>query len=178
MVSPVFCGDVFYDLAAAFVAEIYIEIRHTDPFRVQKPFEKQSVADRIHPRYTEKICAKAAHAAPSPGADGYRTRTGIIYEIPDNKVIIVETHSADDRKLVFHPLAVCRLIRDRSAAQKRVEPVRAQLFQVRIGIVRRGNAVSGQVHRFEIEVEIALVGYADGVFRRLRDIRKQRFHFG
>ena len=47
MVGAVFADDVIDDLSAAFFAEIYIEIGHTDALGIEKSLKQQLILDRI-----------------------------------------------------------------------------------------------------------------------------------
>lgn len=49
MVSPIFMHYIVNYFLSALVTEINIKIRHTDPFRIEKPFKQKVIPDRIDP---------------------------------------------------------------------------------------------------------------------------------
>ena len=68
MILPIFFDDVINDLLPAFIAEVYVYIRHGDALRIQKALKEQIVFDRVHIRDPQAVrhhatsCAAAARA--------------------------------------------------------------------------------------------------------------------
>ena len=62
MVRTVFAVDVVDDLLPALVAEVHIEIRHTDAFGVQKALEDQVIADGVDIRNAHAVSGNTARA--------------------------------------------------------------------------------------------------------------------
>ena len=71
MVVTVFRRYIVYDLLPADIAEIHVEIRHTDSFRIQKALKEKIVSQRIDRRYAESVSANAAYAGASSGTNRY-----------------------------------------------------------------------------------------------------------
>ena len=70
----VFVGDVFDDLVAPVVAEVCVEIGHTDALAIEKTLEHQMIPDGIHVSDADKISDEASGAGaasrPPPGCAG------------------------------------------------------------------------------------------------------------
>ena len=62
MIRTVFAVDVVDDLLSAFVAEVHIEIRHTDALGIQKALENQVVADGVDIRDAHAVSGNTARA--------------------------------------------------------------------------------------------------------------------
>ena len=106
MIGAVFFNYIVYDLASALVAEIDIEIGHTDALGIEKALEQQAVFHRVDAGYTDSIGGYAARSRTSAGAHGYIAAARVVYEIVDYQIIIDIAHSADDRKLVVEALLI------------------------------------------------------------------------
>ena len=84
MILPIFLRDVIDDLAAVFVAEVHINIRHSDPFRIEESFEKKMVFERIQPSNPQQICYDGTGSRTTAGTDGNVMVSGEFDIVPDD----------------------------------------------------------------------------------------------
>ena len=155
MVRTVFAVDVVDDLLSALVAEVHIEIRHTDALGVQKALEDQIIADGVDIRDAHTVGSDTARtgAASRPHRD---TLTFCKIDIvPHDEVVVGITHRLDHADLVFQAVDVgLRHVRAIAALQA----IPAELFKVGLIV----HAVRGLVIRdlgvAELKVKIALLG--------------------
>ena len=155
MVRTVFAVDVVDDFLSALVAEVHVEIRHTDALRVQKALEDQVVADGIDIRDAHAVGSNTARA----GAASRPHRDALTFckidIVPHDEVVVGIPHGLDHADLVFQAVDVgLRHVRAVAALQA----VPAELFKVGLII----HAVRGFVVRdlgvTELKVKIALLG--------------------
>ena len=69
MIRSVFPGNIIYDFLPPFIAEINVNIRHADPFRIQEPLKQQLVLQRVQHRDPQGISHNGAGAAAAARAD-------------------------------------------------------------------------------------------------------------
>ena len=105
----------------------------------------------------------AAHAAASARADGYAVLTRVVYEVPDDKIVVRETFSDDDVELFFRSRP--ELVRN--AAVTLDKPVVSHLSQV----LRGGKSARRYVRRLKI-----LLFYGHVAF--VHDFYRIRYRFG
>ena len=155
MIRTVFAVDVVDDLLSALVAEVHIEIRHTDALRVQKALEDQVIADGVDIRDAHAVGSNTARA----GAASRPHRDALTFckidIVPHDEVVVGIPHGLDHADLVFQAVDVgLRHVRAVAALQA----VPAELFKVGLII----HAVRGFVVRdlgvTELKVKIALLG--------------------
>ena len=173
MVRTVFAVDVVDDLLSAFVAEVHIEIRHTDALGIQKALENQVVADGVDIRDAHAVSGNTARAGAA--SRPYRDAQTFckIDVVPHDEVVIGIPHSLDHADLVFQAVDVgLRHVRAVAAFQA----VPAELFKVGLII----HAVWGFVVRdlgvAELKVKIALLGDLCRVGTGLRYHGEQLVH--
>ena len=106
MIGAVFFNDIVYNFASAFVAEIDIEIGHTDALGIEKALEQQAVFHRVDAGYTDSIGGYTARSRTSAGTHGDIAASRMIYEIVDYQIIVNIAHAADDRELVVEALLI------------------------------------------------------------------------
>ena len=106
MVGAILAHDVLDDLRAALLTEIRVEIRHTHPFRVQKPLENQGIFHGIHFGDVHTVGRDGARAGTAPRAHRNSLLLGVADKVPDNEIVVYITHAADDADLVFQPVGV------------------------------------------------------------------------
>lgn len=70
VVGTVFFRDILNDLLSALVAEIDVEVRHTDALRIQKALEQQVIPQRVNARDADAVCARLPTPEPLPGPTG------------------------------------------------------------------------------------------------------------
>ena len=106
MVAPILPVDIVDDFLTAFVAEIHVEIRHTDAFRVQKPLEDQVVPDGVNVRNADAVSRDAARTGATTRADRDALTFGVVDVIKDNEVIVGIAHGLDHADLILQAVFV------------------------------------------------------------------------
>ena len=102
-VLAVFSRYIVDDLRAAFEAEIHVDIRHGNSFRVQETLEQELIPHRI------QLCdAKGVGNNTSGRRSSSRSDHDVVVarkfdEIPHDQEVIDVTHRFDRIKLVFQP---------------------------------------------------------------------------
>ena len=102
-VLAVFSRYIVDDLRAAFEAEIHVDIRHGNSFRVQETLEQELVPHRV------QLCdAKGVGDNTSGRRSSSRSDHDVVIarkfdEIPHDQEVIDVTHRFDRIKLVFQP---------------------------------------------------------------------------
>ena len=169
MIASVPAHDIVNDLLALFDAEVNIEIRHTDAFRIQKPFKQQSVPHRVDACDTDGIRCETSCTRTASGSHGDVVLFCIADKVPHNQKIIDISHARDDRKLVFKPVGECfRHISTIPFAQSAV----AEIFEI-FCIIR--NALNRKARQFRLtkhNLYVALLGDANRIVDRLGHIGK------
>ena len=102
-VLSVMLRNIFDDLAAAFEAEVNIEIWKRYAFRVQESFEDEVVLDWIDICDRCCICDKGSRAASSSRTYRYVMCLGPVDVITNDQEVCREVHLYDDSKLVIEP---------------------------------------------------------------------------
>src|SRR5208283_4030625 len=97
---------VIDDLAAPALAEVDVEIRHRDAFRVEETFEEQPEAQGIEIRDCQRIGDEGARARAAAGSDGHALRLREFDEIGNDEKIAGKAHLLDDAELELKPLLI------------------------------------------------------------------------
>ena len=173
MVGTVFAVDVVDDLLPTLVAEVHIEIRHTDALGVQKALENQVVADGVNIRDANTVSGNTARA----GAASRPYRDALTFckidVVPHDEVVIGIPHGLDHANLVFQAVDVdLRHVRAIAAFQA----VPAELFKVGLIIHAVRGFVVGDLGVAELEIKIALLGDFGRVGASLRHHGEQLVH--
>ena len=155
MVGTVFAVDVVDDLLSALVAEVHVEIRHTDAFGVQKALEDQVIADGVDIRDANTVGGNTARA----GAASRPHRDALTFckidVVPYDEVVVGIPHRFDHADLVFQAVDVgLRHVRAVAAFQA----VPAELFKVGLIVHAVRGFVVGDLGVTEFKVKIALLG--------------------
>ena len=169
MVRTVFFHDIGDDLAPALLAEVRIKVRHTHPFRVQKPLENQAVLHGIHFRNVQAVGNDGSGTGATARPHRNPRFLGIADKIPDNQVIVYIPHPADNANFIFQPLTVFR----RRILIPLGKAVLAQLPEkFLIGIPLR-NREGRQVVLVKLKVQVAALGDFFCILKSLRAVGKQ-----
>ena len=169
MVGAVFAHDVLYDLAPAFLAEVRIEIGHTDTFGIQEPFEDQGVLHGVHFGDVHAVGHDGGRAGATAGAYGDPLLFGIADEVPDDQIVVDIAHAADNADLVFQAVNV--LLGRVFVAF--LEAVIAQLPEIGfVGIALRYRE-GRQMVFVEGKFQIAAVGNFYRIFEGFAAVREQ-----
>ena len=155
MIRTVFAVDVVDDLLSALVAEVHIEIRHTDAFGVQKALEDQVIADGVDIRNAHAVSGNTTRA----GAASRPHRDALTFckidVVPYDEVIVGVPHGLDHADLVFQAVNVgLRHVRAVAAFQA----VPAEFFKVGLIVHAVRGFVVGDLGVTELKVKIALLG--------------------
>src|SRR5581483_9340564 len=91
----------------------------------------------------------------------------VVEDVPDDQDVVRESGLLDHLELVLQPPGVLtRRVRPESPLQ----PLPAEVLEVRLAGQALGHGEVGQVQTTEVELEIALFGDADRVLERLGDV--------
>ena len=102
-VLAVFSRYIVDDLRAAFEAEIHVDIRHGNSFRVQETLEQELVPHRVQLCDAKGIGNNTSGRRSSSRSDHDVVIARKFDEIPHDQEVIDVTHRFDRIKLVFQP---------------------------------------------------------------------------
>ena len=173
MVRAVLAVDVVDDLLPPLVAEIDVEVGHTDPLGVQEPFKDQVVADGVDVGDADAVGRDAARARAAPRPHRDVLAFGKVDIVVDDQIVVGVPHRPDDPDLVPQPLLVG--LGDVGAVPAG-KALPAELFKVGLVVHPAGGLVIGDLGVAEVEVKIALFGDLGGVGAGLRHHREQLVH--
>ena len=174
MVSTVFAVDVINDFLSAFVAEIHIEVRHTDTLRVQKAFKDQIIADGVDIRDAHTVSRNAACAGAAARAHRDALTLGVVDVVPHDEVVVCVAHLFDHADLVAQTVFVgLRYIRPIAAFQT----LPAELFKKRLIIHTVRRFVIWNFSVSKIKIKVTLFGNFGGIFAGFRHHGEQIIHF-
>ena len=169
MVGAILAHNVLDDLRAALLTEIRIKIRHTHPFRIQKPLENQGIFHGIHFGDVHTVGRDGTRAGATPRADGNPLLLGVADEVPDNEVVVYITHATDHADLIFQSVSIF-LGRIWVALPKTLI---AQLPEVALVGIPFRHWECRQVVFVKGKFQITPLGNFRGVFKGLRQAREQ-----
>ena len=175
-VLAVFALDVADDLTAPLLAEVDVEVRHRDAFRVQEALEHQIEAQRIERGDVER-----------PGDDGGRARTAHadrnplsprpLHEVGNDQEVALEPHADDDVQLVVETLEI---LLARFEQRIGLQPLGQALMREAAQFVGRrlagGQRIGGQDGLALLRPVGAAPGDFHRVFHRFRQVGEQRQH--
>ena len=104
MILPVALLDVFYDLFAANVTKIHVNIRHGDALGIEKTLKEEGILQGIDVRDPQDIGDKAPRRRSTPRPHGDLLRSGVMDEVPDHQKIAIEPHPMDNIQLIVQAL--------------------------------------------------------------------------
>src|SRR5580700_3948738 len=93
--AAVFMGDVVDQFAATAHAEVDVDIRHGDAFRIQKALEQQVVLQWIDVGNTQCVADQTASSGTAPGANRNFLSTSVMNEVPDDQEVAFIVHLLD-----------------------------------------------------------------------------------
>ena len=99
-------SDVFDDLAAPVHAEIDIDIRHRNTFRVQEALEQKFMLQGIDVSNPQRISNRRSRRRAAPRAHRYAAFARVTDEVPHNQEITGKLHLLDDGQLARQPLFI------------------------------------------------------------------------
>ena len=173
MVLAVLPGYVVDDLLAPPDAEININIGHSHPLRIQKPFEDQAVLDGVY------ICnpQTVGHHRPGPGPAARTHRDavllGVANEVGHDEEVVHKPHLPDDPHLHAKPAA-------QLLAAPRVAPLKALPAQLlKVGVAVRlppGEFELRQMVGAELKLHAAKLRNFLGIVHRLWAVGEEGAH--
>ena len=183
LVAAVALLHVADHLVAAVLAEVDVEVRHRHALGVEEALEQQAEADRIEIGDGERIGHQRAGARAAAGADRNALRLRPLDEVGDDQEVAGIFHAGDDAQFEFEPLAVFVLRvagRDAGGGEPVVEARFGALAQFGslVDHVAADHREARQDRLMRARTERAALGDLDGRGQRLRQIGKQRGHFG
>ena len=101
VVVTVFIAEVLKDLASSFNAEIRIDIGHGDTGRIQKPFKKQGILERLNVGDPQGVGHDAPRRRTAAGAHHDPVFLGVVDHIPDDQEVTGESHLQNHAELVL-----------------------------------------------------------------------------
>src|SRR6185437_3341385 len=110
-IFAVFLLDVAHDFVAAFLAEVDIEVRHRDTFRVHETFEQQAETDGIEIGDIERPGDERGGAG-TAHAHGNALAARPLHEVGDDQEVAREIHADDDAQLEFEAVAIDLFVRE------------------------------------------------------------------
>ena len=151
-VCAIFFNNIIDNFLAALVAEVNIEVRHGDTFRVQEALEKQIIFHRINTGDTDAVSGNTARTGTSSRADRNAVSFCIVDEVIDDEVVIHISHGGNDIQLVLQTVDVLlRRIAAVVAVQTLIAHIAEELHV--LPAVRRN--IQRQNMMTELEVHIA-----------------------
>ncbi len=87
VVDAILPGNVVDDAAPVFIAEIHIDIRHGDAFRIEEAFEEEVVLERVQSGNAQQIGDDGPGSRTTARADGDFMVAGIFDVIPDDEEV-------------------------------------------------------------------------------------------
>ncbi|OQA00699.1 MAG: hypothetical protein BWY71_00651 [Planctomycetes bacterium ADurb.Bin412] len=100
---PVFLPHIINHLRPPVLADVHVNIGHLTPLRVHEPLEQQSVTQRVHIRYPQRITHHRAHpAAARPARNPLLPR--IMHEIPHDQEITGKSFAPDYIQFMVEPV--------------------------------------------------------------------------
>ena len=170
---PVFLPHVFDHLSAARLAEVDVNIRGTDPLRIQKPLENESVTHRIEVRDAEHIRHHASRGRTAARSDRNSALLGVMDEVPDDEEIAGEAELFEDTQFVIEPFVQLRSALPVATA----ESLAAEFAQVTLAGPALGRVKNREPRLSELHRHIAAVSDARSIRQRLRVIPENFRHF-
>ena len=168
----IFASDIIDDLLPAFIAEVDIDIRHGNSFRVQETLKQQVIADRIDIRDMQTVGNDASSCASTSRAYRNTVFSGIVDKIPHDQEIVHISHAFDNAQLVFQTL-LQRTVVLRIAL---FHAVGTQLIQISPGIIALRHIKMRQLRLPELDFHMAPIRDPLCIFHCLPRIRKQSLH--
>ena len=106
MVGTIFAHDILNDLATALLAEVRIEVGHTDTLGVQESLKDQRVLHGVDFRNVHTIGHNRSRTGATAGTHRNSGFLGIADKVPDNEIVVHIAHTADDADLIFKSLHI------------------------------------------------------------------------
>ena len=169
MVASVMSGDILNDLTASFLAEVYVEVRHGHPVRVEEPFEEKSVPHGVDVRNPAAVSDKGSGTGTSSRTYGNPVVLGPVDVVGDYKEVCREVHLFDDSQFVVQPLlksAAKFLVCIRIPLVQSLVGQCTEIFRIRSVFLRY--TALGKYRSGKLQFHVAPVGHLKRVGKKLR----------
>ena len=171
LVDAVLGQRVLDHLGPAVVGIVQVDVGHGHPLGVEKALKDEVVLQGIDARDAERIGdhrtgARPAHVPPDVPFDGK------LAQVPQDQEIGVKAHVVDHAQLIVQALPQGLV----GVGIALPEPGLGQLAQIACRIVARGHVKDGQVIALALDVHLAPLGDAQGVFQRVGPLGKEGRH--
>ncbi|MCY1425308.1 hypothetical protein D9M71_410930 [compost metagenome] len=184
-IAAVLLGYVVDDAVATIHAEVDVEVRHRNPFRVQEPLEQQVVFQRVEVGNLLYIGHQRASTRPPARADRHAVVLGPLDKVHNDQEVSRESHLDNDIQLEIQPvdihlalgLVVLGGIPGQQHAQALFQAVEGHLAEVFIDGHAIGNRIVRQEVLAQLDVDVAALGDLDRVFQGLGQVAEQLGHF-
>ena len=163
---------IIQHLIALHIAEVGINIRHADTFRIQKAFEQQMVTQRFDIRYTQQIGHDTACGTATTRPDRNIMAAAVVDEVPDNEEVAGIAHRVDNIQFKVQTLAHLLIHNIITLRQSLL----AQVTQIAHSVKALGHRELRQQQMAELHLHVAAVGNFVGIAQSLRAIAEQRLH--
>ena len=170
----VLAGNIVDYLLTALIAEVYIDVGHTDPFRIEETLKYQIVPDRVNVSYLKAVGHNGAGCRASPRAYHNAVCLGIVNKIPYNEKIFNISHGFYGVQLVVQSFVQ---LRSRVFSVSFVKSGITKLSQIFCIVLSLRGLELRQVILAEFKVKIAGVGNKLSVIHSLRQICENLSHF-
>ena len=170
----VLAGNIVDYLLTALIAEVYIDVGHADPFRIEETLKDQIVPDRVNVGYLKAVGHNGAGCRSSARAYHNAVCLGVVYEIPYNQEIFNISHGFYGVQLVVQSFVK---LRSRVFSVSFVKSGITKLSQIFCIVLSLRGLELRQVILAEFKVKIAGVGNKLSVIHSLRQICENLSHF-
>ena len=174
MVGTILTVDIVNDFLPPLVAEIHIEIGHTDALRVQETLKDQVVTDGIDIRNADAVCGNTARAGTTARAYRDALALGVVDVIPDDEVVIGIAHRFDDANFIAQAVLVG--LRDIGAIAA-LQALPAELFKKILVVHSTRGLIIRNLGVAKIKLKIALISDDLRIRAGFRYHGKQIVHF-
>ena len=173
MVLAVLPRHIVDDLTAPRLAEVHVDIGHTDPLRVEEAFKIQAVFHRVDVGDVEAVGHHGPRRRASARSHGDLLASGVGDKIRHDEEIIHIAHFLDHGHLIFQTFPVARRVVGIALGIA----VAAQLGKPAPAVIALGVLEGRQMVLAKGELHVAPVGDFLRILNGLGLIGKQRTHF-
>ena len=170
----VLAGNIVDYLLTALIAEVYIDVGHADPFRIEETLKDQIVPDRVNVGYLKAVGHNGAGCRASPRTYHNAVCLGVVYEIPYNQEIFNISHGFYSAKLVVQSFVQ---LRSRVFSVSFVKARLTELSQIFCIVLSLRGLEFRQMVLAEFKVKITGIGNKLSIIHRLRKVCKDFSHF-
>ena len=181
-VDPVRSLHVLDRAVAVVLAEVDVEVRHRNAFRVEEAFEKEVEFERIEVRDAERIRNERARARASARTHGNAVSLRPVDEVLNDEEVPRELHPLDDVEFVREALVVggtLFVLQDLVGIEE-VEALLETLARKLLDVVVERHAVGGRKERQlrlrKDAVQVAALCDFHGISKRARHVREEFAH--